>query len=34
MIDTSKGFKLASMIKANPEEIWKAWTDADSAERW
>ena len=34
MIDTSKGFRLASMIDANPEEIWKAWTDADSAAQW
>jgi uncharacterized protein YndB with AHSA1/START domain len=34
LIDTSKGFTLVRTFEATPEEIWEAWTDADSAAQW
>ncbi|MGY2746663.1 SRPBCC family protein [Arthrobacter sp. UYCu723] len=34
MIDASKGFTLVRRFEATPEEIWKAWTDPDSAAQW
>jgi uncharacterized protein YndB with AHSA1/START domain len=33
-IDTSTGFTLVRTFRASPEQIWQAWTDADSAARW
>ncbi|HAM26700.1 MAG TPA: SRPBCC domain-containing protein [Microbacteriaceae bacterium] len=34
MIDTSRGFTLVRTFEATPEQIWKAWTDPDSAAQW
>lgn len=34
MIDASKGFTLVRTFEATPEQIWKAWTDPDSAAQW
>jgi uncharacterized protein YndB with AHSA1/START domain len=34
MIDASKGFTLVRTFEATPEELWKAWTDPDSAAQW
>lgn len=34
MIDTSKGFTLVRTFGASPKEVWKAWTDPDSAVQW
>lgn len=34
MIDASKGFTLVRTFAATPEEVWEAWTDADSAAQW
>jgi uncharacterized protein YndB with AHSA1/START domain len=34
MIDATKGFTLVRTVAATPEQIWKAWTDEDSAAEW
>ncbi|MFE1664586.1 SRPBCC domain-containing protein [Microbacterium sp. P02] len=34
MIDTTKGFTLTRVLDTTPEEVWKAWTDADEAAQW
>lgn len=34
MIDASKGFTLVRTFEATSEEVWKAWTDPDSAAQW
>lgn len=34
MIDTSRGFTIVRTFAATPEEMWKAWTDADAIAQW
>jgi len=34
MIDASKGFTLVRTFDATPEDVWRAWTDPDSAAQW
>ena len=34
MIDTTQGFTLVRKVDASPEDIWKAWTDADEVAQW
>jgi uncharacterized protein YndB with AHSA1/START domain/DNA-binding transcriptional ArsR family regulator len=34
MTDTTQGFSLARDFDATPEQVWRAWTDADEAARW
>jgi uncharacterized protein YndB with AHSA1/START domain len=34
MIDDSVGFELVRILQAPPEQVWTAWTDAETAARW
>lgn len=34
VIDTSKGFTIVRTFTATPEEVWRAWTDADAIAQW
>ena len=34
MTDMSKGFTLARLLDATPEQVWRAWTDHDAVAQW